>query len=618
MRLHRSLLATACITAMLGATPVMGVQWLRGHPASEVDNGIANHQKPQRKAQEEGVFTLVPTVSPTKTPSFSPTSEPTVAPSTAPTGAITGAPSTDIPTSVPSMAPTAALTMAPSKDTATPAPFVSVERPTDPPITLESNGTDSNSNATTPLVVPTPAPFVSVERPTANNATNANSTMGPMDAATAPTKAPSASPTPALTRPPTEPEGPEMTSVEEEDEDNFVAQEAPPVAATDTEIANDEAPADSLQTLLDGAGLNSDAAKLDSTSTTDAATSNTVVATKDNHYNGIKWIDLPMSTKAAAMTLGHTEETWNFGTKVATDYLKWENLSPEEEMAATLLEYTQVTWDAKVASAADAATDSEGHHSSWGQPTEETTDTGTEDESGGDTMAVVDFLSMTWDELPQAQKLAAVDLGYDQTTWGQDAIVFSRYLHWNQMDWKLRQAAKALGFRQISWNTAVVENQAEAEAAGSPTFYSDSFGAATADDSGVGTTSSGASASLPSSFTQGRRPVRYRTSSTEAEVEAKQEVGGDTIAFDLEPKMDSMKSDMDELKNELKIALDMIQVHEQILRVLANLDPEAPIGTVQELVAVKNRKFLRRKNNRAKQRAKQQEEVAPVSSTFQQ
>lgn len=382
----------------------------------------------------------------------------------------------------------------------------------------------------------------------------------------------------------------------------------------DTDIANDEAPSDSLQTLLDGAGLDNDAAKLDSTTTTDTAT------TKDNHYNGMKWIDLPMSTKAAAMTLGYTEDSWNIGAKVATDYLTWENLSPEEEMAATLLEYTQATWDAKVATAADAATDSEGHHSSWGQSTEETTDADadTEDESGGDTTGVVDFLSMTWDELPETQQLAAVDLGYDQTTWGQDAIVFSRYLHWNQMDWKLRQAAKALGFRQISWNTAVLENQAEAEAAGTPTFYSDSFGAATADDSDSGTASSGASASLPSSFTQGRRPVRYRTSSTEVQVEAKQDVGGDLIAFDLEPKMDSMKNDMNELKSELKIALDMIQVHEQILRVLANLDTEAPIGTVQELVAVKNKKFLRRKKNRAKQRDNQQEEVSPVSSTYQQ
>ena len=418
------------------------------------------------------------------------------------------------------------------------------------------------------------------------------------------------------------PEAPEETNEAEEAEDEDVPPGmAPPTTTTDgsggEEVAHDEV-ADSLQALEDVVHMQDNTGN-DGNSDTDTSTSDGSTKTNSHvsSYDGVSWVNLPMNAKAAAMTLGHDEQSWDFGNKIESDYLTWDQLTPEDQMAATILGYAQAQWDAKVLvtpgtnnsdeSDGDSNSDN-GHHSSWSE-TPATTNTD-EDGSATDTDAnaeesstgemTTDYLSMTWEELPDAQKTAAADLGYDQTKWGQDAIVFSKYLRWNQMTFDLRQAAKTLGYRQITWNDAVIAKQEEANDTASTTIFGNPLGTATTDDSDAEAATT--STSNIASVDRGRRPQRLDSSSD-----------SDVRVVNLEPQMDSMKSEMDELKDELKTALDMIQVHEQILRVLAGLDPDAPVGTVQQLVAVRQKK---NRKNRGQSRAqrKQGQLVKPVEA----
>lgn len=372
-------------------------------------------------------------------------------------------------------------------------------------------------------------------------------------------------------------------------------------------------------------------------------------AYRQTFYEGDKFDMLPMNAKAAAMTLGYTQTSWDLGEEVYSSSLLWDALSPEEEMAATILGYDEKNWNARHTPGASPVVPAAGTHNSGAGFTSAWTangDNAAKPQSDGtsadaetsvaaappipqaaaptdvETPAVAapdisrpqavepeissgmisqaperpDYLSLKWADLPALQKTAAEQLGYGQDTWNNNEAVVSSYLHWNQLTFGLRQAAKVLGIRAQNWNMAV-------EQRGPP---------------------SGTDGSAHSSFYS--HPAQHAAEADAEEEEEEDEDARDdeekekrekeeAIANNLEPQINEMENEIGALQKQLDNAVDKIKVqeekvqaHEQILKVLQGMDPETTIGSVADIIQLgkRNRNRNRNKKNR------KEDPVAPI------
>ena len=62
-------------------------------------------------------------------------------------------------------------------------------------------------------------------------------------------------------------------------------------------------------------------------------------------YADVEWDKLLPDIKAAAITLGYTQEIWENDEEPPTDEHDWDELTSEQQEAAKLLGYTEEKWD---------------------------------------------------------------------------------------------------------------------------------------------------------------------------------------------------------------------------------------------------------------------------------
>eukprot|EP00751_Fragilariopsis_kerguelensis_P046684 CAMPEP_0170982236 /NCGR_PEP_ID=MMETSP0736-20130129/3498_1 /TAXON_ID=186038 /ORGANISM="Fragilariopsis kerguelensis, Strain L26-C5" /LENGTH=435 /DNA_ID=CAMNT_0011405405 /DNA_START=271 /DNA_END=1582 /DNA_ORIENTATION=- len=166
--------------------------------------------------------------------------------------------------------------------------------------------------------------------------------------------------------------------------------------------------------------------------------------TKDDY-----WSELPEDLKAAAISLGYTEEMWDNGRMPVETFEKmWDQLTEEQRLSAMLLfGYTEDTWNVDVDWKDEVAEDDE---KKWNN-----------------------INKNNWNELtPVLQRTAGI-LGFDQKTWDNVDAPAPPPLtlkNWDELLDVQQEAALSLGWTKQLWcdstddgTTVVVDEEEEAD-----------------------------------------------------------------------------------------------------------------------------------------------------------
>lgn len=170
------------------------------------------------------------------------------------------------------------------------------------------------------------------------------------------------------------------------------------------------------------------------------------------------------------------------------------------------------------------------------------------------------------------------------------------------MTFDLRQAAKALGLHQQSWNTAVQKRPPTVDGSVSShaSFYSHQEAAAAEAEAEA--------AEVPVVFDEPTNPsVTKVTPYRGANGANNREKDGEE---DEDPEIASLEREMGDLRKQLTDAREQISTHQKILEVLQNVDPDATIGSIADIIQLSGRK-KERGNGRKKRN--QEDRVQPVA-----
>jgi hypothetical protein len=300
--------------------------------------------------------------------------------------------------------------------------------------------------------------------------------------------------------------------------------------------------------------------------------------------------------KVALLTLGYDQKLWDSKADVFTDTLHWTDMTAEEQMSASVLGYDQATWDAKVERATQkinldhstgsglgvwtadggAITSSANTAEASSSPSSSSGETGT-----GTASERPSYLDMDWVQLPELQRTAATKLGYEEAVWNNDEAVSARYQSWSQLTFELREAAKTLGYRQTYWNTRVLEPpEVDTLSEVVPSDEEEE------ENDGDGDVVDADDADDEAADADG------------AEDEAEEADGIGTAVIDVsrgrhpgkrandEPEIGRLESEMEILRNELSSVRNILKQHEQVLEALQGMDPDATVGSVQNLISM--------------------------------
>ena len=163
-------------------------------------------------------------------------------------------------------------------------------------------------------------------------------------------------------------------------------------------------------------------------------------------YDDSFWAELPPDIQAHAETLGYSQESWDEGQFVYTEFLDWDELTKEQQRAAEGLGYDEELWDGT---------------NSFETPTESTTLTTTApvgalvmnaQEEGA--IPTLPYEGQLWDDLPQPVQFSAQVLGFSQQRWDEGLpprLLTEFNPDWDELTTKQQQAAAVLGYDASTW-----------------------------------------------------------------------------------------------------------------------------------------------------------------------
>jgi hypothetical protein len=257
-----------------------------------------------------------------------------------------------------------------------------------------------------------------------------------------------------------------------------------------------------------------------------AATSEEADIAEDDYFD-YSWSDLPVAAKYAARVLGYNRNSWNYDEIVKTSYLYWHELSADEMSAAKTLGYSREKWDAQTTAFM------------------EDEDFDEEKEDGGEAEAELEGE----EKVETEEKIEAVAFFADDHAGEEQG---------NDMD---EDAIEA--FFEDDEDGNDMDEQAI------DPFFEDE------DDEVVTTTEAGEEGKDP---LKGKKPKKRNQEPSEK------------IVGKIEPEMDELKNEVGSLQKQLKDALEMLKMHEQALKALQGLPEDATISSVQELIALGERR----------------------------
>jgi hypothetical protein len=188
--------------------------------------------------------------------------------------------------------------------------------------------------------------------------------------------------------------------------------------------------------------------KWDNDSNSDSEMPVIPVEEKEN-YDKHDFQDLPAEVMQAAKILGYTRSIWDKGKSIPNEEKDWSELTETEQNAAVTLGYTQKEWDDE--------SDSKSSPSDGSSPWDESAQSQLQATSKSSTRPPSFKLSFTkygeydFDELPPNIQQAALVLGFEQEIWDRDTLIRGRIKHWDYLTSKEKEACKALGCTQTTW-----------------------------------------------------------------------------------------------------------------------------------------------------------------------